>query len=1150
MAFVAIILFAPLFHSSGFAQSGDTIVVQTFTYGSPQNDTFQFPADSIEFRKIIMLYNLKCVTDPGGAGGLGYPCGEWDYLTYTYLYNHTGNLDSTLYYQPGFTADGLSPDSFRYSKNVIWDYDPHYEYFMVYTDTQSLDTAALGIGSINLPVAQSTSSQEARTQVLWSASELSAAGLTTGNITGLRVNLASFDSGKGKLTIRLKHTTQDSLDANAGELTGFSTVFEQTIGFTSAGWHSLAFTKPFNWNGTSNILLEFCHDNATNQVAYDIKADTTAFTSLLYTAGRDHFLDFDGPDRIEVPAAAFSGIDSFLTISFWQYGDPAIQPQSDFLFEGLDSDGNRVLNVHLPWGNGQVYWDAGNDGSSYDRINKTASTSDYEGKWNFWTFVKDLSIGQMYIYLNGSLFHYGTGKTNPVDDIATFRIGSSGKNSGHYDGMIDEFRVWDKALTLPDIQEWMYRDIDTTHPYYSDLAFYYNFNKGQGLHVKDNSNNNNAGALQGIPQWQRLQACDMFRNFVPLKARPQIIFEKGVFTSHIDSTLLIDSVPSAVSQVVLYNNPSNPTIATDTMYVWASGYNYIFNAQGSAIDSVWRHDSTLQLIQLPYYGTPFEIIDRYELGRYITPYGIGLSLGNDGWTWAYDVTDFRPLLSGNVHLSAGNWQEWLDMKFVMIKGTPPRNVIGIENLWNGSHQYNSSIETNFLIPKKVAIDANAGMARLRVTNTGHGFGGNENCAEFCAKTHTVHANGSYAYSQYLWRDNCGMNPLYPQGGTWIYDRSNWCPGAEVTTHTYDMTPYITAGDTLIVDYNVQPGYLWNGQGSSPTWVISSQLVTYSAPNFTTDAAMDEVLAPNDWEMLSRFNPVCNNPKVRIQNTGSDPLTSLTITYGPKGGNKETYQWAGNLGFLEKEDVELPPSSWGSWAGQDVFEASLSLPNGTIDQYPDNNLAWATFKRTPVYHEDLILWFRTNHAGSQTTYKLTDIAGNVLYSRTNSGANTLYKDTFHLAQGCYTLTIKDAGDDGLKFWANMPPYGNGTAGYAKLWKMGGGIVKDFQPDFGSEISQSFTVGYAVGMVEEKYEDLMEVYPNPTPGHLTIAYAFEMAAKAEISIYNLSGQKVASRNTIGEATGEETFDLCSLPQGVYVVILKTAQGLVTKKAILTK
>ena len=79
---------------TAFANPGDTIVVQTFNYGTPQNAWFVFPSDTVRFEKILMKYTLKC--NPAQTPA----CGEWDYLTYTYLYDHTGLLDSSLVHQP------------------------------------------------------------------------------------------------------------------------------------------------------------------------------------------------------------------------------------------------------------------------------------------------------------------------------------------------------------------------------------------------------------------------------------------------------------------------------------------------------------------------------------------------------------------------------------------------------------------------------------------------------------------------------------------------------------------------------------------------------------------------------------------------------------------------------------------------------------------------------------------------------------------------------------------------------------------------------------------------------------------------------------------------------------------------------------------
>src|SRR5690606_11505685 len=155
-----------------------------------------------------------------------------------------------------------------------------------------------------------------------------------------------------------------------------------------------------------------------------------------------------------------------------------------------------------------------------------------------------------------------------------------------------------------------------------------------------------------------------------------------------------------------------------------------------------------------------------------------LSLG-DGFTWIFDVSDYRPLLTDSIRITAGNWQEWLDLKFIFIEGIPARDPLKVENLWSGNPHYgtNTPIE-NFLTTKSVSFGSDMKNARLKVRVTGHGFGGNENCAEFCAKQHFFKIDGVQRHSKLVWRDDCAYNPVFPQGGTWVYNRANWCPGAE------------------------------------------------------------------------------------------------------------------------------------------------------------------------------------------------------------------------------------------------------------------------------------------------------------------------------------------------------------------------------------
>lgn len=146
-------------------------------------------------------------------------------------------------------------------------------------------------------------------------------------------------------------------------------------------------------------------------------------------------LDFNQNAFISIPAGALSTINNQITISMWLYGDTT-QPRNQSTFEGSLS-GTRILNTHAPWSDSQIYWDAGNP---YNRIQKSATTTQIKGQWNHWTFTKNCGANNMKIYYNGSEWQSGGG-ANLMAGIDTFKIGSAANGTSGYDGMIDEFRI-------------------------------------------------------------------------------------------------------------------------------------------------------------------------------------------------------------------------------------------------------------------------------------------------------------------------------------------------------------------------------------------------------------------------------------------------------------------------------------------------------------------------------------------------------------------------------------------------------------------------------------------------------------------------------------------------------------------------------------
>jgi len=1124
---------------NALAGPGDTTVVQTFNFGSAQNAWFVFPSDTVRYEKILMQYTLKC--NPAQNP----PCGEWDYLTYTYLYKHTGLIDSAVVNQAVFLVNENVVDSLPYSNMPTFKYSPTWQYVAVHDDTTSLDTFANGTGSLLTETPFKTSDPVSRTQYLWKASELSASGMGAGNITGMRFSLASCGSFLKNLNIHFKTTLQDSLSSDTLETLGFTEVYNHNTTFTINGWNSLQFLNPFYWDGTSNILIEITYENTSTGTTHSVISSDAGFSAGLHNSGSDRAVTMHNGSFVSVPVNdSIAAIDSVITVSFWAYGNPALQPQNGTCFEATDAASNRVINAHVPWSDLSVYWDAGNSGSTYDRINKAATTNNTEGQWNHWAFTKNAATGSMKMYLNGNLWHSGTGKLNSMKEMNKFRIGKGTANSStSYEGRMDEFSVFSAELDQPTIKQYMKKDIDALHPFYNKLCLYYHFDDGNNMTAFDSAPTGHAnGVLTGVDNALK-KAGDLIYGFSTTHLRPNVIFEQGVFTSHLDSVLIIDSVANAPLQVVYYSDSiNNPGLPSDTLTVWPAGYyNFLYNVSGNIVDSVLvAADSTLHLTYYNYYNH-FPQVIRYELARYITPYGNGLSLGN-GWMWTFDVTDYRPLLADSVHLEAGNWQELLDLRFLMIEGTPPRDVIGIQNLWNGGFNYGNASDPieSHLTPKMAYIPSNVSSARWKSRITGHGMDTPQNCAEFCAKTHYFKMDDSLRFSKLVWRDNCDLNPLYPQGGTWVYDRANWCPGAEVWTYDFEITPFITPGDSVKLDHDVQA---YTNTGGWDYYQIEDQLVTYGAPNFTLDAAIEKVLSPNTDQMWSRMNPICGHPTIIIKNNGTTPLTSLKINYGIKNATPSVFNWTGNLTFQQTETVVLDTFEW--VMGATKFVTSISNPNGGSDQYALNNTIETPFNYVSELPPGFIIVLKSNSRPFENSYTLKDAGGNVIFSRTGLTANTTYNDTLNLPKGCYEFRLTDTGEDGLQWWANSAQ----GSGYCRFKNLNNQILKVFGADFGGEIYMQFTVGLHTGVEDNIFTQntQINIYPNPAMDEAYIDISLTSRQDAEMTLTDLFGHLI-STFTLKEISVESiNLDVKNLSKGVYFINLKTKDECLTRKLI---
>jgi hypothetical protein len=450
----------------------------------------------------------------------------------------------------------------------------------------------------------------------------------------------------------------------------------------------------------------------------------------------------------------------------------------------------------------------------------------------------------------------------------------------------------------------------------------------------------------------------------------------------------------------------------------------------------------------------------FTLGSFVTPYGKRLHLGGEnGWEWIYDISEYAPLLKGERELVTGNNQELLNLEFVFIKGTPARKVISVQNVYPyGQFKYEYLATDSLLKEREIILSVAAEGFRLKAIISGHGHAGPHNCCEWDRKTHSYRVNGWQTYRWDVWKD-CGNNPIYPQGGTWPFDRAGWCPGSKVDEYEFELSPKVSPGDTITLDYSIEP-IRDNGEKDG-TFRMSHQLFSYGPPNFKHDAAVVDIITPNSADQYSRYNPNGGNPIIVIQNRGKYPLRDVSIKYGVKGYRKKNLNWTGNMNFLETEKVTLPALNWKKMRKSGIFEVEIYFQDDLKDEYPQNNVLKAHFIKPKSLPQQFVLSIQTNNLGraAENSFTISDVSGMVWYFEDGFKDSTNYRLPVELSRGSYQFKFNDDMEDGISsHWWNrqLAPEQVGTDGLVQIESVAGDTLVKFPSDFGQELRLNFIV----------------------------------------------------------------------------------------------
>ena len=339
---------------------------------------------------------------------------------------------------------------------------------------------------------------------------------------------------------------------------------------------------------------------------------------------------------------------------------------------------------------------------------------------------------------------------------------------------------------------------------------------------------------------------------------------------------------------------------------------------------------------------------------------------------------------------------------------------------------------------------------------------------------------------------------------------------------------------------------WTGNATNSTrlsnWLDPSNTgataidgIDPSGPGVALDAAIN-----NPQGVSGTYCTATVTPQVTITNSGTDVLTSATISYGYDGVLNQTYPWTGSLAQYQTVTITLPAVTLAG--GNHTFDAQVINPNGSTDQNLANNTISSSFT-TVVNGQTAILTLNVDFYGSEVSWEVLDANSAVLYSGNgySDGNGTVVNESFCLDYGCYTFKIIDSYEDGMTGQA-ATDLDNGSY---TITYVGDTLAELLQADadFGTQLSKNFCINNPAGIAESTLASSVNVFPNPADEQLAVvSKGIEVQ---QVELMNIAGQVIKTTSSNEMVV---TMNVADVASGVYLVRIHTAQGSTTKQVVI--
>jgi hypothetical protein len=282
-----------------------------------------------------------------------------------------------------------------------------------------------------------------------------------------------------------------------------------------------------------------------------------------------------------------------------------------------------------------------------------------------------------------------------------------------------------------------------------------------------------------------------------------------------------------------------------------------------------------------------------------------------------------------------------------------------------------------------------------------------------------------------------------------------------------------------------------------------------------------------------------SPKVIIRNQGANALTNVDIYYHVNDETVLTYEWSGNLGFLESEEVTLSPVDFEILDENNLYVITVN-PNGQPDEYMKNDTLAKAFDRAEITPLTVKLILRTDINPGETTWEIVNSAGETQFS---GGPYTiesnLYQETFVLGDlECYLFRIYDSGGDGFEI-----------PGFYALYHGSNSYISS-GTNFGAIDTAYFEVNTQVGIADNEQRHDISIYPNPASESINLSFFLNKDETVDIGVYDLVGHRVLHQTMGTVYAGPQWISVpCSdLGSGLYLTRTQIGGKTYTQKLVI--